>query len=230
MNYLDTGNITDGCIASIQRIDSGEKLPVRARRKIQKGDIVYSTVRPVQRHYGLISSPVNNMLVSTGFVVIRGNSKKCNTKFLYYFLTQKSVVEKLQTIAENSTSAYPSIRPSDIESLDITLPSLPEQRAIAHILGSLDDKIELNRRMNETLEAMAHTLFKSWFIDFDPVIDNALAAGNTIPEELQLRAAMRESLGDSRKPLPEDVRVLFPDEFTFTDGMGWIPKGWDIKS
>ena len=230
VNYLDTGNITDGSIASIQRIDSGDKLPVRAQRKIQKGDIIYSTVRPVQRHYGLISFPVKNMLVSTGFVVIRGNSKKCDTTFLYYFLTQKSVVEKLQTIAEHSTSAYPSIRPSDIESLDITFPSLPEQRAIAHILGSLDYKIELNRRINETLEGMAQALFKSWFIDFDPMIDNALAAGNPIPEELQLRVAMRESLGDARKPLPEDIRTRFPDEFAFTNEMGWIPKGWVVKS
>ena len=73
----------------------------------------------------------------------------------------------------------------------VDLPPLPEQRAIAHILGTLDDKIELNRRMNETLEGMARAVFKSWFVDFDPVIDNALAAGNPIPDRFRDRAAQR---------------------------------------
>lgn len=93
-----------------------------------------------------------------------------------------------------------------IKQFKYSLPPLPEQKAIAHILGTLDEKIELNRRMNETLEQMAHTLFKSWFVDFDPVIDKALAAGNPIPEPLQKRAEKRKALGDKRKPLPEDIQ------------------------
>lgn len=112
----------------------------------------------------------------------------------------------------------------------LLLPPLSEQCAIAHVLGTLDDKIELNRKMNETLEAMAQAIFKSWFVDFDPVIDNALAAGNPIPDALQDRAAAREALGDERKPLPEDIRKLFPSEFELTDEMGWVPKGWGVGS
>lgn len=84
--------------------------------------------------------------------------------------------------------------------------------------------------MNETLEAMAQAMFKSWFVDFDPVIDKALAAGNEIPEELQEKAAVRESLGDARKILPEEISRLFPSEFEHTEEMGWIPKGWKFKS
>lgn len=117
-----------------------------------------------------------------------------------------------------------------LKSLQIKLPPLPEQKAIAHVLGALDDKIELNRRMNETLEAMAQALFKSWFVDFDPVIDNALALGKEIPEDLLERAAARATLGDKRKPLPEAIRALFPDEFTYSDELGWIPKGWEVGS
>jgi type I restriction enzyme S subunit len=83
--------------------------------------------------------------------------------------------------------------------------------------------------MNATLEAMAQALFKSWFVDFDPVIDNALAAGNPIPDELEAKAAARQALGDARKPLPEDIRSLFPNAFVFTEEMGWIPEGWKIK-
>jgi type I restriction enzyme S subunit len=127
-------------------------------------------------------------------------------------------------------AAVPGVNRNHLHELAVLIPPLPEQRAIAHVLGSLDDKIELNRKMNATLEAMAQTLFKSWFVDFDPVIDNALAAGNPIPEDLQARAAARESLGYARKPLPEDLQKLFPDSFQLTEELGWIPRGWEAKS
>ncbi|MCD0462966.1 restriction endonuclease subunit S [Roseiconus lacunae] len=83
--------------------------------------------------------------------------------------------------------------------------------------------------MNETLESMARALFKSWFVDFDPVIDNALAAGSSIAEPLAARASAREALGDQRKPLPENIRTLFPASFIFDEEMGWIPEGWEIS-
>ena len=129
----------------------------------------------------------------------------------------------------NADSAVPGLNRNAAHARKIKIPPLPEQKAIAHILGSLDDKIELNRRMNETLEAMAQTLFKSWFVGFDPVIDNALAAGNAIPDEFKEKAAIRQGLGDERKLLPDDIRLLFPSEFEHTEEMGWIPKGWKLK-
>ncbi len=86
-------------------------------------------------------------------------------RFLYYVATSDPLIDYLASIAEEKT-AYPSVSPSDIAECIVPIPPLPEQHAIAHILGTLDDKIELNRRMNETLEAMARALFKSWFIDF----------------------------------------------------------------
>ena len=110
-----------------------------------------------------------------------------------------------------------------IEGLSILKPDLDTQNNIAHILGSLDDKIELNRQMNETLEAMAQALFKSWFVDFDPVIDNAFAAGNAIPDVFAERAEQRK---DIEKKGNSDIQDLFPSEFEFTEEMGWIPKGW----
>lgn len=229
INYLDTGNLTNGEISEVKKFTIGtDKIPSRAKRKIQPGDIVYSTVRPNQKHFGIIKNLPENLLVSTAFITIRGKKEKADTNFVYFLLTQRKTIEILQTIGEHSTSAYPSIKPSDIEALKFNLPPLPEQKAIAHILGSLDDKIELNRRMNETLEAMAQTLFKSWFVDFDPVIDNALAAGNAIPDELKERAEIRQGLDDKRKSLPNDIRRLFPSEFAYTKEMGWIPKGWGI--
>ncbi len=231
INYLDTGSLTENQISEIQHFVIGkDKIPSRAKRKVQPGDIVYSTVRPNQKHYGILKNPLENLLVSTGFVTIRTKKEKADTNFVYWFLVQPEIIERLQTIGEHSTSAYPSIKPSDIKGLKLNLPSLTEQRAIAHILGSLDDKIELNRQMNETLEAIALALFKSWFVDFDPVIDNALAAGNEIPEELKAKAKIRKTLANKRKPLPEKIQQLFPAEFEHTEEMGWIPKGWKSVS
>ena len=206
VNYLDTGNITENRIAEIQHLIVGrDKIPSRARRKVRPGEIVYSTVRPNQRHFGLLRDVPENFLASTGFSIIRGKEGVARTDFIYWFLAQNHIVELLHTIAEHSMTAYPSIRPSDVEGLEIELPPLPEQRAIARVLGALDDKIELNRRMNETLEAMARALFKSWFVDFDPV--RAKAEGHD-------------------PGLPDHIADLFPDRLVDSE-LGEIPEGWE---
>ena len=212
INYLDTGNITENRISKIQNLITGrDKIPSRARRKVCLGDILYSTVRPNQKHFGLLKNIPENFLVSTGFSVIRAKSSYAHTSFIYWFLAQDHIVEYLQTIAEHSTSAYPSIRPTDIECLKFKLPPLPEQRAISHTLDALDDKIELNRRMSETLEEIAQALFKSWFVDFDPV-----------------RAKMegRWRRGESLPGLPADLWELFPDSMMKSE-MGELPEGWN---
>ncbi|MDN6276835.1 MAG: restriction endonuclease subunit S, partial [Psychrobacter sp.] len=140
----------------------------------------------------------------------------------------KGVIDiKLPELLASATgSTFPNVSKNQLNDLEVILPPLIEQKAIAHILGSLDDKIELNRQMNETLEAMAQALFKSWFVDFDPVIDNALAAGNAIPDELLERAEQRKTIEKKDKA---DIQKLFPDAFEFTEEMGWIPKGWAVE-
>ncbi len=169
VNYLDTGNVTENRIDQIQRLAMGEDpLPSRARRKVEVGDIIYSTVRPNQRHYGIIKEVLPNMLVSTGFTVISPNIRKVDPDFLYYFLTRNEIVESLHAIGEQSVSAYPSIRPSDIENLEIALPPLPEQIEIGRTLRALDEKIANNTRINNQLEQIAQAIFKSWFVDFEP--------------------------------------------------------------
>ena len=147
-----------------------------------------------------------------------------NTKFICYALQFADVTSYI------SGSTRPKITQRDMRRIMLPCPSQEDQDAIVRVLGSLDDKIELNRQTNETLEAMAQAMFKSWFVDFDPVIDNALAAGNDIPEPFQARAAARQALGDARKPLPEEIRCEFPDEFVFSDEMGWVPCGWSVNS
>ena len=119
-----------------------------------------------------------------------------DSAFLYWRLRDPSVWPK-------RGSAQPFISQGDARGLEVTYPPLPEQHAIAHILGTLDDKIELNRRMNETLEAIARALFKSWFVDFDPV----------------------RAKSEGRDPgLPPHLADLFPDSFEDSE-LGEIPKG-----
>ncbi len=169
VNYLDTGNITNNRIDSIQFIDvRSEKLPSRARRKVKKDSIIYSTVRPNQRHFGIIKSQPEHFLVSTGFAVIDVDANVLDADFLYYLLTQAALVEALHAIAEQSTSAYPSIKPSDIEDLEIEIPDLATQKKIADVLGSMDRRITQNTGINNNLEQQAMALFKSWFIDYEP--------------------------------------------------------------
>ena len=177
VNYLDTGNITENKISDIQFIDlSSESLPSRARRKVQLNDIIYSTVRPNQKHFGIIKNQPENFLVSTGFAVLHINKTIADPNFIFYNLIQNENTESLHAIAEQTTSAYPAIKPSDIENLSIKLPPLPTQQKIARILSSLDDKIELNNKINTNLEQQAGALFKNWFVDFEPF-------GGKMPEE-----------------------------------------------
>ncbi|MCP4680977.1 MAG: restriction endonuclease subunit S [Desulfobacterales bacterium] len=162
--YLDTGSITCGKIDSFQKLSIADA-PSRAKRLVKNKDIVYSTVRPIQRHYGFIEKPLPNLVVSTGFSIIETNQKLADPLFIYNFLISDEIVETLDIIADGSTSAYPSLKPSDIENLEILLPPLPEQKAITSVLSSLDDKIDRLHRQNKTLEAMAETLFRQWFVE-----------------------------------------------------------------
>ena len=168
VNYLDTGNITENVIDAIQHIDlENEKLPSRAKRKVQMNSILYSTVRPNQKHFGIIKSMPKNFLVSTGFVVIDVIPEKADADYLYFWLTQNIVVEQLHAIAEQSVSAYPSIKASDIENLEIALPPLTVQKSIASILKSISDKMSHNSSINENLEQQISALYESWFENFD---------------------------------------------------------------
>ena len=175
VNYLDTGNITMNKIDEIQYINSAkDKLPSRARRKVKTNSIIYSTVRPNQLHYGIIKKQPDNFLVSTGFTVIDVNYDKAVPDFIYYALTKQEVTEQLQAIAEQSVSAYPSLKPSDIENLELMLPDKKTQERIVAILSSIDEKIKENSAINNNLEQQMQALYKSWFIDFKPF-------GNTMP-------------------------------------------------
>lgn len=160
VNYLDTGSLTENKITELQYINTKkDKMPSRARRKVIKNSILYSTVRPNQLHYGIIKEPVDNLLVSTGFTVIDVDTNKAIPEFIYYLLIQNNTTEQLQAIAEQSVSTYPSIKPSDIENLEFKLPNLIIQSKIVSILDTIDSKICQNEKINNNLLQQLDTLY-----------------------------------------------------------------------
>ena len=159
VNYLDTSSITDGTISEIQQIClKTEKLPSRARRKVEKGDIVYSTVRPNQRHFGIISSPLPNMLVSTGFAVIRSKQPQICNELIYLLITDSNFIERMQQLAEQSTSTFPSIKPSDLGTCTIPYPLGKDGDKLSTQLKTLYSFIAINNAKNEKLAVLRDTL------------------------------------------------------------------------
>ncbi|HDR2356340.1 TPA: restriction endonuclease subunit S [Enterobacter roggenkampii] len=130
-----------------------------------------------------------------------------------------------------NTTVQKTLNLKDVKEIPLPIPPIEERMNLEKIYFDLESKINLNLEINQTLEQMSQTLFKSWFVDFDPVIDNALDAGNPIPEALQSRAELRQKVRNSAdfKPLSADIRVLFPDEFEETE-LGWVPKGWESET
>ena len=174
VNYLDTGSLTENKITELQYINiETDKIPSRARRKVIKNSILYSTVRPNQLHYGIIKEPVDNLLVSTGFTVIDVDINKAIPEFVYYLLTQNNTTEQLQAIAEQSVSTYPSIKPSDIENLEFKLPNLIIQNKIVSILDTIDSKICQNEKINKNLEEQLSALFVNMFGHSIDSLDNS---------------------------------------------------------
>ncbi len=224
IRYVDISSVGEGVIKESPRRLSLSEAPSRARRLVKVGDTVLSTVRPNRRSMFFVREAVPDMVVSTGFAVLRPRPGIIEPRFLYAIVFDRRFTAYL--VSRQRGAAYPAVLPSDIAEAEILLPPLPEQRAIAHILGALDDKIELNRRMNETLEAMAQALFKSWFVDFDPVVVNALRAGNPIPEKFAARAAHYRDNPDALG-LPEDILRLFPARFVDSE-LDPIPEGWEV--
>ena len=142
---------------------------------------------------------------STEFIVIRGRPNVTDNDFAYY-LTQWEEVRSYAVGQMTGTSGRQRVPADSLDHLSVTIPPLPEQRAIAGILGALDDKIELNRRMNRTLEAMARTVFQDWFVDFGPV----------------------HARQDGREPyLPPELWPLFPERMAPTE-LGDAPEGWAV--
>ena len=207
--FLRAGHVTDSHIdfTGIERFH--EHLVEKVRSKMSKvGDTIITTKGNSTGRTSFVTDRLPPFVYSPHLSYWRSRDPKtlCGG-FFRYWSQGVEFIEQLSGM-KASTDMAPYLSLTDQRRLSITLPPLPEQKAIAAVLGALDDKIELNRRMNATLEAMARALFQSWFVDFDPV-----------------RAKL-----DGRKPsaIDPDVAALFPDTFQEAE-VGHIPKGWTVQ-
>lgn len=163
IRYLDTSSVTENNFSELQDFKLTDA-PSRAKRIVRNGDIVYSTVRPKLKHFGYIKNPAENTVASTGFAVIRAKGS-ADSRYLYYWLTAEERTEYLTSIADSQASTFPAFNPSVLEKMSIALPDPRTQKQVADILGTIDEKIELNRQMNETLEQMGQALFRHYFVN-----------------------------------------------------------------
>lgn len=156
IEYLDTSSITENVISGISILKMADA-PSRAQRKVTHNTILYSTVRPRLKHYGILNSPQSNLIVSTGFVTIdikEQYKEKIDAQYLYLALTQHTITEYIGNVADTSVSAYPSINPSDMASLVFEFPDIDTQKAIAKICFFYDRKIKINRALNHNLPTL----------------------------------------------------------------------------
>ncbi|HSA32132.1 MAG TPA: restriction endonuclease subunit S [bacterium] len=192
---------------SMKKVELSES--EKERFTLSKGDLLFARRSLVAEGAGKCSIVLDidgPTTFESSIIRARPDCTKAEPLFLYYFFNSTAGLHCLDTIRRQVAVA--GITGSDLSRLEIPVPPISVQRAIAHILGTLDDKIELNRKRNETLEAMARVLFKSWFVDFDPV---------------RAKAEGRDT------GLPKELADLFPDRLVDSE-LGEIPEGWEVKT
>lgn len=208
--YLTSKNIGNGVLKLddvdyISEQDYNRLFPRESRAVIRPrpGDILTGIIGTFGNLY--LYKEDDEFGISSAIAILRPDQSRVWPPYLYYYLSSTYFRQKHASYAAGSVQGYTNL--PTIRQLPAIIPPLPEQRRIAKILGDLDDKIELNRRMNETLEAMARALFKSWFVDFDPV-----------------RAKM-----EGRQPggMDAETAALFPDKLVDSE-LGMIPEGWKV--
>ncbi|EKF9985642.1 restriction endonuclease subunit S [Vibrio cholerae] len=227
---IRTPNIKNGRVSTddCRCVDADTFAKWTRRATVERNDVLLTREAPLGE-VGIVNSS-EQLFLGQRIMQYRADESKLDPHFLLYSFLSPDLQHQF-SMHEGSGSVVSHIRVGDCSKFELNLPPLAMQKRISEILRNLDNKITLNRQINQTLEQMAQTQFKSWFVDFDPVIDNALDAGNPIPDELQHRAEARKAVRESEgfKPLPDDVRQLFPDAFEESE-LGWVPKGWEYQS
>ena len=201
--FLRITDIVSGYIdwKNVPFVQVGEK--TLSKYRLENGDIVIARTGASTGTSIYISTPPKAVFAS--YLVRLKIQEKFDSRFIAYYLKSDNFWKYIHGVLGDK-SAQPNASATTLTNAPIRIPPLHEQRAIAHILGTLDDKIELNRRMNETLEAMAQAIFKSWFVDFDPV---------------------RAKMEGRPTGLPKEIEDLFPDSFEDSE-LGEIPRGWEV--
>lgn len=240
--FLNTKNIVDGRL-DLSEINflSDQKFSEIKKGRVNPNDIIISTRGSQLGKVAFYSDHSwSQPLINAQLLIIRVKDERLIPEYLYLLLNSTDGKKQIEML--KSGSAQPQLPVRDLKKLIVNLPDINIQKKILLLHNSLDNKIMLNRQINQTLEQMAQALFKSWFVDFDPVIDNALDAGFfdqglEFPDELLRRAEARKAARENAdfKPLPEDIRQLFPAAFELCSepslGLrGWVPQTWAVTT
>ena len=238
IRYIDISSVSTGAFDTPKLLKKDE-IPSRAKRILRNNDFIISTVRPNLKQFSFIEEAQENLIASTGFCVISSNNSKL-AWYLYSLITSDLFTEYLVKIADGG--AYPAFNPKEIEDAIIPLPDKDNLEFISDTSRFFHKKIQLNTQINQTLEQIAQALFKSWFVDFDPVRAKVQALSDGLSLEQAELAAMQAISGKT----PEELTALsqtqpdryaelvetakaFPCEMVEVDGVE-VPKGWNLKA
>jgi len=236
--FINTGDVLNNQFLHCD-ISNVKDLPGQAKKAIKKGDILYSEIRPGNGRYLFVDNDLDNYVVSTKFMVIEPNANIVLPEFLFLLLISNEITEYFKMIAESRSGTFPQITFDSVSNLSLNIPDKETQQKILDIITPLDDKIELNTQINQTLEQIAQALFKSWFVDFDPVRAKVQALSDGLSLEQAELAAMQAISGKTPEELtalsqaqPDHYAELaetakaFPCEMVEVDGVE-VPKGWE---
>ena len=217
--WVKTKELNDSWIYDTEEHITDKALNTSSAKLLPRNTILLAMYGATVAQLGILA---NKMACNQASCALIADEEKAHFRFLFYLLLEHRKVIKSLSVG----AAQQNLSAKQIKQFSFGFPLFAEQRAIAHILGSLDDKIELNRQMAQTLESIARAIFKSWFVDFDPVVVNALRAGNSIPDKFTKRAARYRDNPDELS-LSEEIQCQFPDRFQDSE-LGPIPERWEI--
>ena len=163
---INTSDVLEGTVLNHSYVDN-KNLKGQFKKTFQRDDILYSEIRPKNKRFAYVDFDPNDYIASTKLMVLRRKTDRIDSKYLFQLMKNDSFINTLQSLAETRSGTFPQITFTELGMQSIMLPSLKEQESIAYILSTLDDKIEVNNRINETLENMAQEIFKRWFVDFE---------------------------------------------------------------
>ena len=163
---VNTSDVIEGVVLNHQYVKN-ENLKGQFKKSFKKNDILYSEIRPKNKRFAYVDFDSEDYVASTKLMVLRKKDENITSEFLYQILKSEDLINALQAIAESRSGTFPQITYNELSRMIVSLPPLSEQKAIAHILSSLDEKIEVNNQINKTLENIAQTIFKQWFVDFE---------------------------------------------------------------
>ena len=203
--FVNTGDVLNGEFLH-KTYTSKVGLPGQAKKRIEKGDILFSEIRPANKRFVFVDIECADYVVSTKFMTIQTKGEVLS-KYLFYVLTSDAFLKNIQEIAESRSGTFPQITFDSISHLQISYPTINDQERIVRLMDAVNRMSRLTGKINQTLESIVQTIFKSWFVDFDPV--KAKVEGRA-PEGMDTKTA-----------------GMFPNKFEESE-LGMIPDGWSV--